>query len=196
MTTIYFIRHAEPNYQNHNDCLRELTIKGMEDSKLVTAFLSDKQIDLVFSSPYRRSVDTIKDFADTNGLSIHLVDDFRERKVNSSWLDDFESFCKSQWKDFNFKLPGGESLQDVEDRNIRSLIKILQENSGKNIVIGTHGTSLSTIIHYFNSSFGYEDFQKIRNIMPWIIKFNFIEDKLIDFQNYHLSQNSWKKFHI
>lgn len=31
-TTIYFIRHAEPNYQNHDDMARELTIKGIEAS--------------------------------------------------------------------------------------------------------------------------------------------------------------------
>ena len=58
MTTIYFVRHAKPDYQNHNDRLRELTEKGLEDSRSVTAFLSDKKIDLIFSSPYRRAIDT------------------------------------------------------------------------------------------------------------------------------------------
>ena len=43
---------------------RELTEKGLEDRKLVTEFLWNKNIDLVLSSPYKRSVDTIKDFAD------------------------------------------------------------------------------------------------------------------------------------
>ncbi len=62
MTTIYFVRHAKPDYQNHNDRLRELTEKGLEDSRSVTAFLSDKKIDLIFSSPYRRAIDTIKNF--------------------------------------------------------------------------------------------------------------------------------------
>ena len=27
MATVYFVRHAEPNYKNHNDELRELTQK-------------------------------------------------------------------------------------------------------------------------------------------------------------------------
>lgn len=35
MTTVYFVRHAEPNYNNHDDELRELTEKGLEDRKLV-----------------------------------------------------------------------------------------------------------------------------------------------------------------
>lgn len=32
-TTFYFIRHAEPNYNNHDDVLRELTEKGIVSSK-------------------------------------------------------------------------------------------------------------------------------------------------------------------
>ncbi len=41
MTTIYFVRHAEPNYENHNDRERELTEIGLLDSKKVTKYLSD-----------------------------------------------------------------------------------------------------------------------------------------------------------
>lgn len=72
MTKVYFVRHAEPNYNNHNDNLRELSSKGMEDRKLVTKFLVDKQIDVVLSSPYKRAVDTVKEFADNgkNGIVI------------------------------------------------------------------------------------------------------------------------------
>ena len=51
MTTVYFIRHAQPNYSNHCDEQRELTAKGMEDRKLVTRFLADKNVDMVLSSP-------------------------------------------------------------------------------------------------------------------------------------------------
>ena len=36
MTTVYFIRHAEPNYNNHDDMSRDLSPKGLEDLKLVT----------------------------------------------------------------------------------------------------------------------------------------------------------------
>ena len=36
MTKIYFVRHAQPNYNNHDARLRELTPKGLEDRKKVT----------------------------------------------------------------------------------------------------------------------------------------------------------------
>lgn len=192
MTTVYFVRHAEPDYSNHNDRLRKLTPKGLEDSRSVTSFLSDKKIDRIFSSPYRRAIDTIKDFADKNKMPIHIVDDFRERKVAAAWIDDFESFCKSQWDDFNFKLSGGESLAEVQSRNIQALKKILQKYKGKNIVIGTHGTSLSTIVHYFDPDFRYEDFQEIRDLMPWILRFDFLSDNFVSMREYRLYKNLWR----
>ena len=91
MTTVYFVRHAEPNYNNHDDSLRELSAKGLKDRKLVTAFLADKGIDVALSSPYKRAIDTIRDFTDSFGLHIDIMDEFRERKVDSEWIEDFVS---------------------------------------------------------------------------------------------------------
>jgi 2,3-bisphosphoglycerate-dependent phosphoglycerate mutase len=173
MTRVYFVRHAEPNYDNHDDLLRELSPRGMEDRKLVTAFLSDKDIDVVLSSPFKRAIDTVADFAEKKGLSIEKIENFRERKVDSCWIEDFTEFTKRQWSDFNYKLSDGECLREVQDRNIAALNEVLVKYQRKNIVIGSHGTALSTIINYYDKSFGYEDFEKIRFVMPWIVEFVF-----------------------
>lgn len=44
MTRVYFVRHAQPNFNNHDDLTRELTEQGRRDRKLVTAFLKVKEI--------------------------------------------------------------------------------------------------------------------------------------------------------
>ena len=176
MTGVFFVRHAEPNYDNHDDMLRELSPKGLADRSKVTVFLSSKDIDVVLSSPFKRAVDTVKEFADSNGLSIEIVDDFRERRVDSVWIDDFSAFARRQWDDFTYKLSDGECLKEVQDRNIRALNDVLSRYSGKNIVIGSHGTALSTVINYYDPSFGFADFDKIRFVMPWIVEFVF-DDK-------------------
>lgn len=44
MTNVYFVRHAQPNYENHDDLTRELTENGLQDRKLVTEFLRDKEV--------------------------------------------------------------------------------------------------------------------------------------------------------
>ena len=173
MTEVYFVRHAEPNYRNHDDRTRELTEKGLRDRLLVTHYLKDKDIDMVVSSPFKRAVDTVADFADSAGLPIELIEDFRERKIESVWIDDFNAFAMKQWDDFNYKLSDGESLQEVQDRNVSALKKLLRDHPGRHIAVGSHGTALSTIVNYYDPSYGYREFEEIRQLMPWIVHFTF-----------------------
>ena len=173
MTTVYFIRHAQPNYENHDDFSRELSPKGLQDRLLVTDFLMNKRIDAVLSSPFKRAVDTVRDFAEKVGLPIETIDDFRERRVDSGWIEDFDAFSRMQWADFTYKRSDGESLAEVQQRNIRALEWVLEQYAGQNIVIGSHGTALSTIINHYDPSFDYTDFKRIKGLMPWVVQFDF-----------------------
>lgn len=105
-------------------------------------------------------------FSNLSGLEIEIIDDFRERKVDSEWIDDFTSFTKKQWNDFQYKLSDVECLFQVQSRNVIALNKLIKRYQGKNIVIGGHGTALGTIINYFDSSFGYDDFEDMKHKMP------------------------------
>lgn len=173
MTNVYFIRHAQPNYDNHNDLLRELSEKGLADRALVTKYLADKSIDAVLSSPFKRAFDTVLPFAEGRGLEVEVIEDFRERRIDSVWIEDFVSFCERQWADFDYKLADGECLREVQERNVSALKTVLKKYSGRNVAIGSHGTALSTIINYYDKSFGHADFEKIRALMPWAVHFTF-----------------------
>ena len=173
VTNIYFVRHAEPDYSIHDDEKRPLSNKGELDAIKVADFFKDKSIDVVLSSPYKRALDTIKPFAENSGLRIETIYEFRERKVDNCWIEDFIDFSKKQWENFNYSLSDGESLFEVQNRNIIALKEVLKKYAGKNIIIGSHGTSLSTIINYYDPTYGYDDFERIRSIMPWIVKFTF-----------------------
>ena len=173
MTTVYFVRHAEPNYDNHDDVSRELSPKGLQSSKYLVNSFATIQIDAFCSSLYLRAMDTIKPLADSRGQIIHLIPDFRERKITDHWIDDFTGFTEKQWTDFNYHLPGGESLSMVQERNIRALEDLLQAHPDQTILIGTHGTALSTIINYYKPDFQLADFHRIKHIFPWIVQFEF-----------------------
>jgi len=179
MTTIYFIRHAEPDYSNHDDLTRSLTAKGRQDTHQLAKYFEDKQIDVVLSSPYCRAIETVKGIAEMIHSEVITVEDFRERRVDSCWIEDFDGFVKKQWEDFEYKLSDGECLREVQQRNIAALNKVLAEHPNKNLVIGSHGTALSTIINYYDPSFGYEDFNKIRALMPWTVKMSFEAEQCI-----------------
>ena len=180
MNRIYFVRHAKPDFSVKEDLIRPLTEDGINDSKKVKDFLKDKNISKIYSSPYKRAIYTVKQLSDFLHLDIELVEDFRERKISSEWIEDFNDFSEKQWNDFNYKLNDGESLKEVQDRNIRELHRILNENDEENIVIGTHGTALSTIINYYDSNFNHSSFNKIKEIMPLIIVCEFDGIKLIN----------------
>lgn len=173
MTQVYLVRHAEPDLTVKDDSIRPLTSKGLLDSQRVTRALWNENITAVFSSPYKRTVDTIKDFAEKKDLEIRIIDDFRERRVDTGWIEDYQSFAKQQWADFNYRRADGECLKEVQERNIEALLDILRGYEGQSLLVGTHGTALSTMIHYFNPAFGYEDFERIRPIMPYILCFRF-----------------------
>lgn len=173
MTQLYFVRHAQPQYSPRGDAERELTPKGMEDRKLVTAFLMDKGIDAVLSSPYTRAVDTVRHFAETVRLPIVHMQEFRERTIAEAWIDDFDTFCRSQWADFDYHLEGGECLREVQQRNIAGINRVLREYEGKRVAIGGHGTAISTVLNYYDPAFGYEGFEGIRRLMPWIVRLDF-----------------------
>lgn len=172
MTTVFFVRHAESNYNNHDDLTRELSAKGLNDRVLVTEFLQSEKINVVLSSPYKRAVDTISHFAQQSGLEIIPLEAFREQRVGG-WIENFDIFCQRQWSDFSYKLAGGESLREVQDRNINALTKVLLKYPEKNIVIGSHGIALSTIINFYDGSFGYVNFMKIKDMMPWVVRLDF-----------------------
>lgn len=172
MTKVFFVRHVRPNCQNHDDLTRELSPEGLRDRALVTKFLMGRGIGAVLSSPYRRAVDTVAQFAQAAGLEIRLEADFRERRVNA-WIEDFDAFCRRQWADFDYKLSDGETLREVQERNIRALERVLRAHAGEALAIGTHGTALSTVLHYYDRSFGYDQFRQIRDLMPWIVEFTF-----------------------
>jgi len=176
MTTVYFIRHAQADNTVRDGRARPLTEKGLADRRLVTEYLQDKHIDAVLSSPFRRAIDTIAPFAEKNRFTIELIEDFRERESDTNWdRSTYCAFIERQWADFSYTLSDGECLAGVQARNIAALRRVLARFKDKNIVIGTHGTALSTIINYYDNAFGFGDFMAMVYILPWVVKMVFDE---------------------
>ncbi len=183
MTTIYFIRHAKSDRTVRDGRIRPLTETGMVERTLVTEYLCDKKIDVVLSSPFKRAVDTVADFANKFGFNITTIEDFREQRSSSDIKDrgsEFFNYLKQQWSDFSHKMTDGESLLEVQERNIAALKDVITEYQNKNIVIGTHGIALSVIINYYDKTYGFEDLLAMADIMPWVVKMEFNGDSLVE----------------
>ena len=183
LTTVYFVRHCQPDFPHRDDRTRPLSALGMEDSAAVARVLHDVPVDAFYCSPYRRSLDTIAKAAQAHGLPIQTDERLRERRSgeggNFELKDDGDTPLRRRWRDFGWHEPDGESLGAVQERNIQALQEILSENAGKTLVIGTHGTALSTILNHYRPAFGCEDFLRIVDWMPYIVRLTFDGQRLL-----------------
>lgn len=177
MTSLYFVRHAEPDHFWEDDRTRPLTAEGRADSVKVTEYLRNIRVDSFISSPYIRSYDTVKGSAAEKGMPITTDERLRERK-NGQGSNVFGMYQK-RWSDFSFVEEGGEPIGTVQKRNIEAVFNILKDHDGENVIVGTHGTALSTIQNYFDSSYGCDDFLRMLDFMPYILRMDFEGTRLV-----------------
>ena len=182
MTKVYFVRHAQPDFSWEDDRTRPLTEEGRQDAAMVLDFLKDKKIDRFYCSPYKRSMDTIAQAAFFFGKEILTDERLKEREKGPN--SNNHGMFQKRWADHEYHEEGGESIAMVQKRNIEALHEILEENQGKEIVIGTHGTALSTILNFYDSSFGCEDFLRIIDWMPYIMELDFEDGKQVGWQEH------------
>ena len=183
MTRIIFVRHAQPVHSHTDDGTGPLTDEGLRDAQLVLDTLKDMQIDAFYCSPYKRSLDTIASTAEYFSMQITTDERLRERqsgkKGNGGVGVSFKDMINKRWSDKQWHEEGGESLSMVQERNIEAVKEIAAVNDGKTIVIGTHGTALSTIMNYYDPDFGAEDFFRIVDWMPYIVELDIENGDLV-----------------
>lgn len=177
MTKVFFVRHAQPLHEHNDDRTRPLTDEGIMDASIVLETLKDKDISAFYCSPYKRSLDTIKQTAEYYHAKIQTDERLREREKGADGNN--HGMFRKRWADHEYHEDGGESIGMVQRRNVEALNEILEKNRGGNIVIGTHGTALSAIMNYYNPEFGCDDFLRIIDWMPYIVEMDFEGRELV-----------------
>ena len=180
LTRVYLVRHAQPDISVQEDALRPLTEKGLED-RTKTLLLADRGLNALYSSSYRRAMETIEPLAQQTGLPVGTDPDFRERQTGS-WIegnDNFRRFQQEQWADFSAARDGGESLGQVEKRVAAALSRVLAAHPGQRVAVAGHGTAFSVLLHHLDSSFGYEESHLLCKRLPWIVELIFGGEELL-----------------
>ena len=124
----------------------ELTTQGQEQVALTAEGMIGKKIDLIVSSPFTRTRETAAILQEKLGLSeAEVVFDDRLQEINVGDFDgkswgEYHRYVQSVTKGwFSHKIPGGESLQEVEWRTGAVLYELENKYQDKNILIVTHG---------------------------------------------------------
>ena len=102
---------------------------------------------MVVSSNYVRSISTAKYIADNNKVPVIVDDLFNERKFGIKDKTKLPAdFFKKQFLNREYKLKGGESFDDVKERTIKGLIKVIKANVGKKALIVTHSSAITFML--------------------------------------------------
>ncbi len=154
---LYLLRHAQSEYnekgifQGRLDS--DLTPLGFVQARLVAQELSDKGIEIIYSSPQRRAYKTALAVADVLGLEV-IVDEriremsFGEYEGRHFWrLMEEEGELLRAWLSNPVKnpLPTQEDMESFKNRVESFLMDILQERH-TSILIVAHGGTLHAIV--------------------------------------------------
>jgi len=177
------VRHGESPKEG-NEKTRGLTEKGYLDAKRVTDILKDKEIDVVVSSPYIRSILTVEQIAQQKGKKVLVFENLKERIFSSgnNRVSDEEivPLLEKSFSESSFSLEGGESNADCRKRAIKVLRELLETYRDKKIVIGTHGAVMTLMMGYFDSTYDLDFLHGTSK--PDIYRMEFNEQELVNVQ--------------
>ena len=153
--TYYFIRHAHSNY-TPDEINRPLSDKGRE-SLAQLEFLAYKSITAIYSSPYRRAIQTVEPLAQSLKLAIQTDKRLIERKLSSQVItdQDFEKSLMKLWSQPTFSLVGGESNQQAQQRALALLQELESKHQNEEIILSSHGNLICILLSAFDSSIDY-----------------------------------------
>jgi len=179
MTVIYFVRHAHSHY-TADEYNRPLSDNGFKDRDRVTKLFENKMIHAIYSSTYKRAIQTVEGIAQEHHLQVNIVDTFKERTLSNKKIMDFDDAIRQLWSHPNFAFEGGESNETAMERAITTLQKIVLAHPNDNIVIGTHGNIMVLMMQYFDIQYDYSFWKKLS--MPDVYQLTFQNFVLVDVQ--------------
>ena len=158
LTKIYLVRHTqtignvEKRLTGREDY--ELTEDGIKYIDLMTERLKNIKFDNIYSSTTGRAIKTVKPLAELNGKEIITSENLCEMYfgIYDGWKWEEVNKVNPKIKEGQnttneiMGIPNQESTEVVADRMYDYIRKIAIENSGKTILIGSHGVAIEAFL--------------------------------------------------
>lgn len=160
-TRLIIVRHAEAegnvNRVFHGWTDSEITEKGHVQARLVAERLKNMDIDVIYSSSLKRTLQTAAYIAKAKGLPVIRTDKLKEINggewenmpwdvLPKKWPEEYDSW---ENKPHIHKMPRGESMKEFQNRIVEEFKYIINKNKGKNICVVTHGTAIRSLMCFF-----------------------------------------------
>lgn len=133
--------------------IRPLSVKGEEVAKKIGNIPFFKNVENIYTSFYSSALDTAKYLAKNLDLSITLNENLNDCQVGILGSKNMKMVKGLQDHDFNYKLPSGESLNEV-GRRMENFINLISEEC----VIFTHKRAiLGFLLNYAKVGYNLYD---------------------------------------
>jgi len=156
---LILLRHGETESNRQRLALgREdvpLNEKGRRQAAALGSSLDGVTVSAVFSSPLRRAVETAQPLAEARGLEVQVDEDLTEMAVGElegltpqELRDRYGDFLR-QWfstEAGRLRMPGGESLQDVQDRAWAAIERLRERHPEDTVAVVTHNFTIHAIL--------------------------------------------------
>ena len=179
MKKIVLIRHGKAAMAG-KDHERELD----EDGIIQASSLKNKLIELglnnakIYTSPFKRAIQTIKPFAEANkNVTISEQKELEEIHMPKDDKLTKHQIIEKMWEDESFKVGNGISHSDHFNKIKPFLNEVFEKFKSKNedIIVITHGVLIGIILKFFfKINFGFNDWKKMT--MPDIYMLNYDTD--------------------
>jgi broad specificity phosphatase PhoE len=148
---VILVRHGETEWNKvrriqGSDSDTPLSETGKHQAEEVALKLNSEKIQAIYSSPLQRALHTARTIAGYHKLDVQTTPDLKEIKVGAlegtlaadlkSRFDEY--ICKFDHNHELARIPGGESLTDVQVRAWGAIKSFLNNHSDGTIVVVTH----------------------------------------------------------
>jgi 2,3-bisphosphoglycerate-dependent phosphoglycerate mutase len=154
LARVLLIRHCESTGQGFE---APLSARGHEQARLLAAWLQDKGVDRVVSSPFERAIDTILPFAKAAGIEVENDERLGER-VLGVWFDSQEAHwagVRVVMEDRVKRYGDGESGLEVTARGWPAVLEALDGANALTALI-SHGQMSSHLLREIDGTSGYD----------------------------------------
>jgi probable phosphoglycerate mutase len=178
MDRLIFIRHGESEANitatiSNRDLPHALTELGRLQATEVAQALAPLGVQRVYSSPILRARETAQIVAGVCDMEVTLADALREfdcgvmegRADEEAWAANRQAVLAWESGDYDYRIPGGESFQDMRSRFVPFVSHLLTERGQGCILLVSHGAVLHMMLPEVlsNVEYAFSRWHPLRN---------------------------------
>lgn len=186
MTILLLIRHASNDYLKEGRLAGRtpgvhLNAQGQREAEDMARRTAHIPLEAIYSSPLERATDTADALARCHQLPVQIIPGLLEGDAGEwtgkklSELNGTDTWKAIQTKPIGVKLPGGESIDEVQTRMVAAIQEIRKKHPDGIVAIVSHADPLKSVVaHYLN--WDLNNFQRIA-ISPASVTVIQVDDK-------------------